>query len=241
MKVKKGILHLVKKKKKRVPNETIASGRLDFSGPLLFLLPSFSRAMPSSFFSTFHGRDSGEAAHHAINRPHHSFISLLPRNFSMSLRHILFSSLSLSLSLSLLFLSLNRTYGPWCNHRWQPFDGDTRQSSRSKAGQNAGARLLNRLITADGGSGPHVGRSWLRVVPRRLLINFSSQRGCQSIPLGLLVLMVPSICYENAWIVSTLFCANWQKVNSWFEATEALFWGNDLESILMAKMISNDI
>ena len=59
--------------------------------------------------------------------------------------------------------------------------------------------------------------------------------GSKQFHLNILVAMVPSICNESAQIVGTFFRAKWQNFDSWSKPNRALFWGNDLESILVAK------
>ena len=49
--------------------------------------------------------------------------------------------------------------------------------------------------------------------------------------------MIPFTRDEIARIDDTHFCAKWQTFDSWSELNGALFWGNDLESILVEKMI----
>ena len=65
--------------------------------------------------------------------------------------------------------------------------------------------------------------------------------GCQSIPLGLLVIMIPSVHNDSAWIISTLFCTETTYFANWSEPNRALFWGNDPEFFLVEKMLSNGI
>ena len=101
--------------------------------------------------------------------------------------------------------------------------------------RNGEARLPSCPIVAVGNDGSRVGRSWLLGEPRCSLTNYDGQVGCQQVPLGLLVPMVSSVCDKSAWIIDKFFRAKAANFASWFEPNGALFWGNDLKSILVEK------
>ena len=65
--------------------------------------------------------------------------------------------------------------------------------------------------------------------------NFEGQTGCRKFPLGLLITMVPSVRNESAQIVDKLFYAKRTNFVGGSKPKEALFWGNDLEFILVAR------
>ena len=90
-------------------------------------LPSLTRCLPRSSLCF----TAGTLTRLAIMRSPHLVTPSSPSYLETSLS--LSSTPSFLLSLS---LSLNWTHDPWCNHRWQPSDGDTCQPSRSRAKQN---------------------------------------------------------------------------------------------------------
>ena len=46
---------------------------------------------------------------------------------------------------------------------------------------------------------------------------------CQSIPLDILITMVPSVRGKSTWIVNTVFCANWRNFDNWSKPIRAFF------------------
>ena len=113
-----------------------------------------------------------------------------------------------------------------------------------RPGQPITARVIEMNLGADQ-SDPNsvvaqMQRWWLVVGPC-LLVDGSPFSGelddgswSQKVPFDLLITMVRYICDES-WIVSTHFCAEMIKFVSGFEPNGALFWGNDLEFLLVAK------
>ena len=64
---------------------------------------------------------------------------------------------------------------------------------------------------------------------------FDNGSWCQNAHLDFLVKMVPSVLDESAWIVDTHFRAKIRNFVSGSEPNGALFWGYNLEFILMEK------
>ena len=73
------------------------------------------------------------------------------------------------------------------------------------------------------------------VARRPVMIVFDDDLGCHHVQHNLLFKMAPSVRDKSARIIGTLFCADWQNFDNWSEPNGALFWGNDLESILVTK------
>ena len=156
-----------------------------------------------------------------------------------------------SLSLSLLstlsfswppfFFSLRSSHGQHLIVRFLPPSPFTCRLGRIKGGWNVWPLLPdNPAATVEGlTSACSVTENFN--VKWRIPSRFDSGSWLKQVPLGLLVVIVPSIPDESSWIVGTLFPVKWQNFDSWFETNGALFWGNDLESILVVKMIFDGI
>ena len=113
-------------------------------------------------------------------------------------------SLSLSLSLSCLsfLLADHGGYGD----RWQcKPQGHTSRSTKFRKARTSGPQPFSYPIIAVAGGGPRVGGHEGTTQDLRPLASFNGQNRCQQVPLGLFVIMVPSVCDKSVRIGGTFF------------------------------------
>ena len=79
------------------------------------------------------------------------------------------------------------------------------------------------------------GHRFSTVVERRSPTIFHGRARYQQVHLDLIIKMVASVLDKSVRIISTLFCAETTNFVNWSESNGALFWGNDLKSILVTK------
>ena len=146
---------------------------------------------------------------------------------------LLFLSESLFLSHT---VSLSRqASGSSAITRLQWTDDDMHCTAGTRAHRCWGGQLPSCRIAAVGGSEPCVGRSWLPDEICHSSATFDDQSWCHEVLLSLRIVMVPSIRDESARIGGRLFHVNLRNFDSWSEPNRALFWGNKLTLLIVAK------
>ena len=175
-----------------------------------------------------------------------TFTPLAPFSLAMSLARLAIIGLYLQPSLTVFLkkpfsLSSPRFLFPPASSRcfviWllRSSFWDTRCIDGNRTCLSWGGQLPSHPIAAFGGGWLRMGRSRLPSELRHCLAIFHCGSGCQQVPLFLLVVMVASVCTKSAQIIGTPFYEKWKNFDSWSKPNRALFWGKDLEFLIVAK------